>query len=201
MDGNPDVHRAREKAHPGPFALRPIDLCPSGAGVGAGLRSLIRKIPRRMVALTTIVMAGILCALWIGQSAAYAITGQLPQMLRDIGTSTHLVAALDLSLLVPVYLLGAALLWRQQAWGYVISDGTSVQGGLVTTALAVTSPVQAAAGIKGAWTMLPLWMLMGSSFVCAAVVLFRSHSSPNLQVTRDLLPVGQHPAAMSVRQA
>lgn len=136
------------------------------------------RMPRKVISLLAVAMAAILCAIWIGQSASYVVTRKLPQMLIDAGGSTHLVAALDLSILVPLYLLGAALLRRAHVWGTVISAGTLVQGALVTTSLTITAPVQAAAGVPGAWTMLPLWTLMGICFVAATVLLLGNITRP-----------------------
>jgi hypothetical protein len=110
-------------------------------------------------------------------------------MLIDAGGSTHLVAALDLTLLVPLYVIGAVLLWRGQNWGTIISGGMLVQATLVTVGLTITSPVQAAAGVQGAFTMLPLWGAMGMCFLVAAILLFRNITkAPSLDALRSGVP-------------
>jgi hypothetical protein len=40
------------------------------------------------------------------------------------------VAALDLSLMVPALITGAVWLWRRAAWGYVVASVASIQGAL-----------------------------------------------------------------------
>jgi hypothetical protein len=115
--------------------------------------------------------ASLLAIMWIGQSLAYIVTGRLPQLISDSGGITHMVAALDLTLIVPPMILGAAWLRRARPWGFVISSAMSVQGLLITIDLVVAAPFQAAAGIPDAWAMVPLWAGMFVVFFVSARML------------------------------
>jgi len=96
------------------------------------------------------------------------------QLLVDTGGLTHLVAALDLTFIVPPLVLGAVGRWRSRPWGFVVAALTLVQGVLVTADLLVTAPIQAAAGILGAWALTPLWGAMMVAFLGGAVLLLRN---------------------------
>ena len=53
----------------------------------------------------------------------------------------ELVAALDLSMMVTALVGGGVLLWRRQAWGYVITTIAGIQGALYLMVLSVNSLV------------------------------------------------------------
>jgi hypothetical protein len=128
---------------------------------------------RNVVAGIAIACAALLTLMWTGQSLAFIATGSLPQLISDTGGITHVVAALDLTFIVPPLVLGAVWLQRSRPWGLVISAAMMVQGVIVTTCLVVVAPFNAAAGIRNAWTMVPLWAAMGAAFLTGAVLLMR----------------------------
>jgi hypothetical protein len=130
--------------------------------------------PRLPIAVGMLACAAILAVMWVGQAIAYVAKGRLPQLIVDAGATTHLVAALDLTLIVPPLALAAVWLWRDRPWGAVIATVMLVQCSLVTVALVVGAPFQAAAGIGGAWTMVPLWAAMGAVFLASAGTMLRS---------------------------
>jgi hypothetical protein len=134
-------------------------------------------VRRRTVAVILLASAGLLTVLWVGQSLLFVATGEVPQLVTDSGGPTHTVAALDLTTVVPPMVLGAVWLWRARPWGHVISAGMLVMGLLVVADLLVGAPFQQAAGIAGAWTMVPLWAAMGIGFAVGARLLLRPPSA------------------------
>jgi hypothetical protein len=117
--------------------------------------------------------AAVLAVMWVGQCLLFVATGKVPQQIVDAGGTTHGVAALDLTTVVPPMLLGASWLVRGRAWGVVIAGGMLVQGLLIVADLALGAPFQQAYGVPGAWTVEPLWAAMGASFAVGLWLLFR----------------------------
>lgn len=107
----------------------------------------------------------------------YVANGQVPQLVIDGGGGTHLVAALDLTMIVPLMLVSGWLLWRSRPWGRVLAPAMLVQSTLIVVDLVVTPAFQAAAGIPDAWAMLPVWVTMGAAFLLGAGLLLRSAPS------------------------
>lgn len=167
------------------FLLYPALFVSSAFALGAALMEtdVRRVVPatistarRRLAAGILCAGAGILTVLWVGQSLAYAFNGRLPQLVVDGGGGTHLVAAFDLTCIVPLMVLGSRWLLRQRPWGYLIAAVMLVQGTLIVIDLVITPAFQAAAGVADAWMMVPVWILMGAGFLVGAAALFREPS-------------------------
>lgn len=109
-----------------------------------------------------------LSAVWIGMWAAYAFAGRPTPVETD---AFQLVAALDLSMMVPVLALGGHLLFRRRAWGYVIAALGSIQATLYLLVLSVNSVIAIQRGLVEAPGELPIWgpLFLGTGLV--AVVL------------------------------
>jgi hypothetical protein len=156
-----------------------VFICSSMTVVAALVETDIRTLDawgvspaRRKVAAGILIAAGgLLTVLWVGQSLQYLVTGVLPQLVIDGGGGTHLVAAFDLTLVVPPTFIGAIWLLRGRPWGLVVAAGMHVQGILIVMDLIVTPAFQAAAGVANAYQMVPVWVVMGIGFVAGAVLL------------------------------
>ncbi|HOW85479.1 MAG TPA: hypothetical protein P5119_07435 [Candidatus Aminicenantes bacterium] len=136
---------------------------------------------RKPVGLAMLAMAAILAVMWIGQSLLFVANGKVPQLILDTGGTTHMVAALDLTLIVPPLTLGAVWLWKGRPWGRVLALAMNVQCSIIALVLVVSTPFQAAAGVKDAWTFFPLWAFMGVVFwISAAVMLKNGRRRPDL---------------------
>ncbi len=64
-----------------------------------------------------------LAAVWCGMWGAYALAGRPTPIEPE---TSKIVAALDLSLMVPALAVGGVMLWRQTSWGYVIATMAAI---------------------------------------------------------------------------
>lgn len=91
---------------------------------------------------------------WTAQWLNFMLTGAVP----DVGEEGFkLIASLDLSYIVPWFLLGAVLLMRRQPWGYIVATIITLKGATYTLVLTVTSTVGALRGIEGTLEQIPVW--------------------------------------------
>jgi hypothetical protein len=74
-----------------------------------------------------------------------AITGRVPAVVAATGIHTNVVAALDLTLIVPSGILAAVWLWKRRAPGYVLGAVWTVQGAVYMCALAAATLTGASA--------------------------------------------------------
>jgi len=91
---------------------------------------------------------------WTAQWAAYLLAGTEPSIGVD---AFQLVAAMDLTFMVPWFVVGAVLLLRGSAWGFVVAPIIVIQGAMYTLVLAVTSTVAAGRGLEGTAEQIPIW--------------------------------------------
>lgn len=91
---------------------------------------------------------------WTVQWARFMLTEVTP----DIGVEgLQLVAAMDLSFVVPWFLIGAVLLVKKSPWGFVLAPIVIMKGATYTLVLTAGSSVAAWRGIDGTLEQIPIW--------------------------------------------
>jgi hypothetical protein len=130
--------------------------------------------PVRFLGGSLVFIAVGLASAWIAMWAAYVFAGRPTPVEPE---AFKLVAALDLSLMVPVLGIGGVLLWRRMPWGLVISVIASVQGALYLLVLSVNSIVAIHRGLANAPGELPIWGTLTMFTGSVALVLFASVGS------------------------
>jgi hypothetical protein len=72
------------------------------------------KTPVKLISAYMLFVAIALGGFWILQALNFIFTGQVPQIIVTINGSTNVIAALDLSMVVSTFFLGAIWLWQRQ---------------------------------------------------------------------------------------
>ncbi len=138
----------------------------------SGIRQQFReRTPVKWIGGYFLFVAVGLSAVYLMQSIAFIFTGQLPSIVTISGHPTSIVFALDLTLLVPWFVVGALWLMKRQPWGYVIAGILGVKGPLYTLVLAVNTVLVMNAGLAGA-SELPLWITLTLLGLLASGLLY-----------------------------
>lgn len=112
------------------------------------------KAPVRTVAGYMAFTGAGLAIAWLAQWAAYVFAGTVP----SIGEGPfRLVAAMDLSFMVPTMLIGPRLLWLRRPWGLIIAVMSITQGAAYTAGLTIASVVGGLRGVAGSMAQAPVW--------------------------------------------
>lgn len=107
--------------------------------------------------------------IWMMAWAAYVFDGQPPPGGPE---AFQIVAALDITLMVPPLAAGGVLLWRRRPWGYVIASIAGIQGTLYLFILGVNAAVGIARGLEQAPGQLPIWgPLVVATAIATALLL------------------------------
>lgn len=101
-----------------------------------------------------------LTIMYVAQSLVFIASGQLPSVVVKTGHPTSVIFALDLSLLIPAFILGAIWLWKRKPWGYVLAAISIIKGTTYTLVLTVVSIWGASAGVPGASAETPVWIFL-----------------------------------------
>lgn len=129
------------------------------------------RIGHRLTAGWLIFVAGGLSVVWTLFWARIVFGGFTPPTGVE---AFRLVAALDLTLMVPAMATGGVLLWRGRGWGWLIASVASVQGTLYLVVLSTSSLVAISRGLVEAPGELPIWLPLGVGTGLAAARLLAS---------------------------
>jgi hypothetical protein len=138
-------------------------------------QSLRPTAPVRLLGGCLIFIGAGLAAVWIAIWAAYVFAGRPTPVEPE---AFKLVAALDLSLMVPALIGGGALIWRRRPWGLVLSGIASVQGALYLLGLSVSSAVAIRRGLATAPGELPIWAPLTVFTAVVALTLIANVKPP-----------------------
>jgi hypothetical protein len=93
------------------------------------------KTPTRLVSGFLVGYSLLFALMWVGLSLSSAAVGTQPD---DV---THSVVAIDCAVLLPLLFFGGLLLWRREAWGYVLGGFLLVKMATTGFTLAFTTPL------------------------------------------------------------
>ena len=135
------------------------------AAVAARVRP---SLPARLVGGVLAAIGAMLAIVWTAIWASHVFAGRPTPVEPE---AFRLVAALDLSLMVPALVGGGALLWTRRAWGFLMAATAAVQGALYLLVLSVNSWLAIARGLSEAPGELPLWGALALVTAGAATLL------------------------------
>ena len=128
------------------------------------------RLPRGWIAAVLFAVGGFLFLAWIGRVVSELLQLQMPAALEN--TTTRVIQAMDLALIVPLAILAGILLLRRSAWGYLLSSVAVLKG--LTMALAVSTMAinMALKGVPDSLgIMIPFLVLTALNLVTAALLL------------------------------
>jgi hypothetical protein len=149
--------------------------------VDAAAKSFQHQTPVRLIGGYLVLVAVGLVIVWLGMWGAYAFAGRPTPVDPE---AFKVVAALDLSLMVPALAVGGVLLCKRRPEGYLIATIAAVQGALYLLVLSVNSAIAIRRGLAVAPGELPIWGPLTFLTTVAAIVLLKSASGHPLALSR-----------------
>lgn len=143
-------------------------------------RHFSKDIPVKGIAGYLIFVALGLSVVYLIQTASFIFTGQIPEIIEKTGHVTHIVPALDLSLLVPWLILGGVWIWERKPWGFMLSSMMVVKGVLYNLVLTAASLSSVQAGFPESAAEIPLWGTLFLGFLILGLVMVK-----NFQVLKE----------------
>src|SRR6185503_1369734 len=148
-----------------------LGLAGSRVDLTALATSLHSGTPVRLIGGYLVFIAVGLAIVWLGIWGAYVFAGRPTPIDPE---AFKVVAALDVSLMVPALAVGGVLLWKRRPWGYVIATMATIQGALYLLVLSVNSAIAIRRGLASAPGELSIWGPLTLLTTAAAVVLLRN---------------------------
>lgn len=114
---------------------------------------------------------------WTAMWAAHVFAGRPTPVYPE---AFRLVAALDLSMMVPALVSGGVLLWRRRAWGVVRAAIAGVQGSLYLAVLSINSLIAIERGLSTWPGELVIWDPLAAGTASVTLLLLASVRPRNM---------------------
>lgn len=139
-------------------------------------RHFSEALPRGWLAGLLFLVGGFLLLAWLGRIVPPLIAGGTPPL---DNTTTLVIQAMDLALIVPLAILSGVLILRRSAWGYLLSSVVLLKGVTLGLAVSVMSINMALRGVGESPAIMIPFLLITVLNVFMAVILMRNIRSPS----------------------
>ena len=119
--------------------------------------------------------------MYLAQLLGFVTSGQVPSLVTKTAHPTIVVFALDLSLVIPLFVVGAIWLWGRKPWGYVLAAIANVKGAVYMLGLCAATLTAYRAGTTESLSEIGLWGAIGIACLIASIVLLGSLKSSKQQ--------------------
>lgn len=166
------------------LSLHAFLLCMLSFDLAALPRHFSPRLPRAWIAGFSFAVGGFLLLAWLGRIAAPLMQGGTPPLEN---TTTLVIQAMDLGLIVPLAFLSAIFLLKRSPWGYLLSAVTLLKGvtlGLGVSAMAINMALRGVPDSLG--IMVPFLVLTAVNLVMAALLLKNIREPGQNEITPGL---------------
>lgn len=132
--------------------------------------------PGKRIAAWMYVFAGLLGAMWVAQWYLLSFTAWPGSGLPR--EAVHLIAAIDLCVFFPAFVVIGTLAWRHIPLGLAHAASAMVMSAIYPLVLIASAPFQDKLGVTGSWTPVPLWIFFSLGSVIGAVAMLRRVRQP-----------------------
>jgi hypothetical protein len=119
------------------------------------------KTPVKLVSIYLVFIALILFIVEFSMVFPFLISGKIPATILQTGTNTSIVFALDFTIVIPVSITAAVLLWQRNSWGFILGIMMLVKGFTYGLVLSIGTISLANSDIYGKWdSLFPLYVFI-----------------------------------------
>jgi hypothetical protein len=105
----------------------------------------------------------------------FLVSGIIPDAIKQTGHPTGVVFALDFSIVIPVSIIAAVLLWKRRLWGYIMGIIMLVKGFTYGLVLCVGTALLAYSDAYGKWDpLMPLYVIVALGGILGCWLLFKN---------------------------
>jgi len=141
------------------------------------------KLPRGWIAGVLFAVGGFLFLAWIGRVVPELLHPETPAALEN--TTTRVIQAMDLTLIVPLAILSGILLLRRSAWGYLLASVAILKGLTMSLAVSTMAINMALKGVSDSLgIMIPFLVLTALNMVMVVLLLLNIKEDSHTLQTR-----------------
>jgi hypothetical protein len=129
------------------------------------------RLPRAWIAALMFFVGGFLLLAWLGRIVPPLLHNQTPALEN---TTTLVIQAMDLGLIVPLAILSGVLLLRRSPWGYLLASVTLLKGVTLGLAISVMSINMALRGAAESLVIVIPFLIITLMNLIMAVLLLKN---------------------------
>lgn len=129
------------------------------------------SVSTRWISSYLLLIALMLCVVEVPPCITFITKGTIPDLVVKTAHPTNMVYALDLTLIVPVMVLAAILLWRNRSWGYVLGAMMLLKGFAYGLVLVIGTLLLAQKNISD--PLLPVWIFISMGGLTGLIILLK----------------------------
>jgi hypothetical protein len=129
-------------------------------------------LPRGWIAGVLFAVGAFLFLAWIGRVVPEMLDADTPAALEN--TTTRVIQAMDLALIVPLAVLAGVLLLRRSAWGYLLSSVALLKGLTMSLAVSTMAVNMALQGVPDSMLIMIPFLVLTALNLLVAVLLLRN---------------------------
>lgn len=118
-------------------------------------------------------LATVYFATWIG----FIFNNQVPEMITRTNHPTNIVPALDLSFVIPLFIVGGIWLWRRKPWGYILAVIVNIKGVVYMTGLCAATLSVFIFGASNSLSEMVIWGTIGVCCLIVSILLLRVYKN------------------------
>ncbi len=127
------------------------------------------KTPVKWISGYLFIIAFMLFMVEFSMIIPFLTSNKIPETIKLTGTNTSIVFALDFSIVMPVSIIAAILLWKRRSWGFVMGIMMLVKGFTYGLVLSIGTVLLANSDAYGKWdSLMPLYvaLVIGGLLCC-----------------------------------
>ncbi len=129
------------------------------------------RLPRGWIAALLFIVGGFLSLAWLGRVMTPIMQNQTPALEN---TTTFVIQAMDLALIVPLAILAGVLLLRRSAWGYLLASVFVLKAIALGLAVSAMSVNMALAGVPDSLGIMVPFLVITVLNLFAATALLKN---------------------------
>lgn len=132
------------------------------------------KTPVKLVSIYLLLISVMLFIVELRMIIPFLISGTIPATVKLTGHPTAVVFALDFTIVVPVSIIAAVLLWQRNAWGFMLGVIMLVKGFAYGLVLCIGTALLAYSDAYGTWDpLMPLYIIIALGGILGCWVLLK----------------------------
>ena len=140
-----------------------------------------KKTPVKLVSIYLFLISLMLFSLELNMIIPFLLSGTIPATIKLTGLSTSIVFALDFSIVIPVSIVAAILLWQRRSWGFILAIIMLVKGFTYGLVLCMGTALLAYSETYGYWDpFMPLYIIVALGGILGCWLLLKNFKEINV---------------------